>query len=497
MKRRRNLQKAENRWDECDSERCEPGPFESRTPSTTQSSPTRYVSPSEVTISEGISDRDKDTCLIYKIHSSTPDSATYPNLYGCSTSRVEMLRESARKLYLNDYDEEVYGRGAELYVSTEPSADESAHVGWIGTMTTAVVSPSNSSKTPDDKDNYEGSYHCDSSLSSSESSRNPGHEYKNLRRIGIDELPLALEKHLEAVEARPRMMHPGDSGFVMPELLSHSANYLSASTHQHINMPLPGSSFGRRFRLKNIFMIILLYSATTFILLLNKFHSLPPFDLKESVQHQAMQRETSTSEIGKSEGSQQHEHRPKLHDITEIHIKRSLGGIHLIHDVDGDKDDANWQTKNMLELGQLDIAMYGGPRTRGDELSPRVVYLHNSFPLPTRRKRRVLKVERTPFSDNTQLYSILHSDDEKLSKMESVHTQDAGDECKSDSWQREYHPSCNSVHEFDLMHLDDAREGGRLKLFKKQGYWRNAWKLELTSNESRNERETYILKTPK
>jgi len=408
-----------------------------------------------------------------------------------------MLRDRARTLYLNDYDEEMYGRGAELNASSDPSVDESAHAGWIGTIRTTIVSPTNSSKTPDHKTNYEGSYHCDSSLSSSESNPIPRHEHHILRRNGRDELPLALEKHLEAVDARPLKIRPGDSGFVMPEL-SHSDHYLSASTRHHISMPLLGSSFGRRVTLTNIFMIILLYSTTTFLLLLNKFHSLPSFDLKESVQLQAMKRETRTSESGKSEGLQHHEHRPKLHDITEIHIKRSLGGVHLIHDVDGDKDDANWQKKKVLELGQLDIAMYGEPRTRGDARSPRVVYLNNSFPLPTtRRKRRMLKVERTPFSDNTQLYSILHSDDEKLSKMEIVQTQEAGDECKSDSWQREYHPSCNSVHEFDLLHLDDAREGGRLQLFKKQGYWRNAWKLELPSNEKRNERETYILKTPK
>jgi len=309
-----------------------------------------------------------------------------------------------------------------------------------------------------------------------------------------------MKNHLETVEARPLKMHPGDSGFVIPEL-SHCGHYLSASTHQHISMPTLGSSFGRRrgVTLKNIFMIIVLYSTITFIVLLNILHSLPTFDLKESVQHQAMkQRETSTSKIVKSEGLHQHAHRPKLHEITEIHMKRSPGGVHLIYDVDGDKDNANWQKKKVLELGQLDtIAVYGEPLTRGSGRSPRVVYLNNSFPLPMRRKRRVLEVERTPFSDNTQLYSFLHSDDEKLSKMEIVQTKDAGGECMYDSWQREYHPSCNSVHEFDLLHLDDDRKGGRLQLFKKQGYWRNAWKLELPSNENRNERETYILKTPK
>ena len=47
--------------------------------------------------------------------------------------------------------------------------------------------------------------------------------------------------------------------------------------------------------------------------------------------------------------------------------------------------------------------------------------------------------------------------------MESVQTQDTGDECMFDSWQREYHPSCNNVHEFDIMHLDDDREGGLSK----------------------------------
>jgi hypothetical protein len=53
------------------------------------------------------------------------------------------------------------------------------------------------------------------------------------------------------------------------------------------------------------------------------------------------------------------------------------------------------------------------------------------------------------------------------------------------------------VHEFDLLHVDDTHSGGHLKLFKKEGYWRNAWKIEMPSNESRNARETYILKTPK
>ena len=81
--------------------------------------------------------------------------------------------------------------------------------------------------------------------------------------------------------------------------------------------------------------------------------------------------------------------------------------------------------------------------------------------------------------------------------MEVLLTDDDGGDCVSESWQRAYHPSCNGMHEFDLLHVDDDDNGGRVELFKKQGYWRNAWKDDLPSHNQAKETETLILKTPR
>jgi len=39
--------------------------------------------------------------------------------------------------------------------------------------------------------------------------------------------------------------------------------------------------------------------------------------------------------------------------------------------------------------------------------------------------------------------------------MEVLLTDDDDGECVSEPWQRAYHPSCNGMHEFDLLHVDD------------------------------------------
>jgi len=73
--------------------------------------------------------------------------------------------------------------------------------------------------------------------------------------------------------------------------------------------------------------------------------------------------------------------------------------------------------------------MHEKSHSRVDVRPRRAVYL-NEFDLSTTlRTWRVVEVDRTPFSDNTQLYSSLDLDDEQLSKMEMVRPEAAGDEC--------------------------------------------------------------------
>lgn len=144
-------------------------------------------------------------------------------------------------------------------------------------------------------------------------------------------------------------------------------------------------------------------------------------------------------------------------------------------------------------IGPLDTNMYvfdtvNKSRTR------RVVILHKDI-VEVMRRRNV-EVERTVFSDSTQLYGILDSEDEALSSMEIIRSNDElSTECKSEQWHHDYFPDCNTIHELDLVNRGDnhLQSGEKLQLFKKQGHWRNAWKV---SNEN-EENETAILKTPR
>jgi hypothetical protein len=479
-------------------------PLESRTPCTTKSTPTRNDSNFKLSLSGEMYNQDEKDRFDFHTYPSTKTpvyASNLPNLYsGSSTSGIEDLRGSARILYLDEGDEETQGRSTD-FDDFSISSFEKHPSEWSETSKSWTVSSTKSSRTFDQiKTSHDSTHHCDSSLSSDESNKIPGYEYRRnlstLKRETKQNLPDNIGRPVQFVAARLLKGCPGESNFSMLDLSSQWTHFSLFSMHQKVMLALKGSRCRKRVAIKKLLLIILLYSTTTFLLLFHQIHTIPSADLKESFRRQSMKGGISASITDEKKVLEQHEQHHKLADFSEIQITRSLGGIHSIRDANRDMAITKMTKRQTLGFGKLDTAMYEESRTGQDVRPRRVVNLNECNP-STRSEGRVVEVDRTPFSDNTQLYSSHDSDDEQLSKMERVRPEVFGDECISDSWQREHHSSCNNVHEFDLLHVDDTHSGGHLKLFKKEGYWRNAWKIEMPSNESRNTRETYILKTPK
>lgn len=178
---------------------------------------------------------------------------------------------------------------------------------------------------------------------------------------------------------------------------------------------------------------------------------------------------------------------------SKVMIKRTLGGLRSIKRFE--VKDRKLDKPNRLEslgLGHLDVQMYNtkqnlvvSPKSK----RPRIFHFHQSKTVILQSHIvRELSLYPTIFSDNTQLYGIRDSGDPALSKMELV-VEDENEECvPMAEWQSTYHPTCNSIHELDLGHMDGVT------LVGKKGYWRNAWRVDIDSSQHI---ETMILKTPR
>jgi hypothetical protein len=183
-----------------------------------------------------------------------------------------------------------------------------------------------------------------------------------------------------------------------------------------------------------------------------------------------------------------------------LHIQQSVAGLHLIYDTLQRVEELGEVKKGFWGLGEIDSSFYQKSSTylvNGDinTSKPRVVFL-NGVTDSSRQSKTLIEIDSTPFSDNTQLYGVLSSDDEALSKMEVLVSKEE-DECVSETWHKEYYPSCNNVHEFDFIHIDDQPNGNHLGLFEKQGYWRNAWRVDVLISNKHSEKETFIIKAPR
>ena len=154
----------------------------------------------------------------------------------------------------------------------------------------------------------------------------------------------------------------------------------------------------------------------------------------------------------------------------------------------------------------------------------------NSVPYPRvmlldpllKRVNRKIKAYPADFSDNTQLYGTLPSDDERLSRMEMRAPYSEGECVPMQEWQTTSHPSCNGMHELALQTIGAKSdknngnnkdynyntvpmkfrkgevEGLSANLFGTGGFWRYAWKVDLDHYDYQKETtDTVVLKTLK
>jgi len=126
----------------------------------------------------------------------------------------------------------------------------------------------------------------------------------------------------------------------------------------------------------------------------------------------------------------------------------------------------------------------------------RVVLLDGSFSRSVPKYRRV-KQYPADFTDNTQLYSILDSSDERVRKMELREPLVKGECVPMKEWQTTFHPTCNQIHEVGMERVGDDTEDSDFLLFGTKGYWRNAWRVDLANGSKKRRLDTVVLKTLK
>ena len=182
---------------------------------------------------------------------------------------------------------------------------------------------------------------------------------------------------------------------------------------------------------------------------------------------------------------------------STMSLQRNIGGLHLAFHRYQEEKKFN-QLRRTPGLGALDKQLYGGSKSPFPKKVPRTMDLYYNGRRHTPLKRYI-DVYPTVFSDNTQMYGVLDSGDEALAQMERRIDLSDSQCVPIEEWQTAYHPICNALHELDLIHLGDSA-GNKVDLVGKQGYWRNAWKLDLLNNDVFPEKgvvDTLILKTPK
>lgn len=97
------------------------------------------------------------------------------------------------------------------------------------------------------------------------------------------------------------------------------------------------------------------------------------------------------------------------------------------------------------------------------------------MPLP---HHRTLKQYPADFTDNTQLYPILDSEDQRLELMEIREPYETEECVPMQEWQTTFHPSCNEMHELPLSDLGVDDDDTDFLLFGTKGFWRNAWRVD-------------------
>jgi hypothetical protein len=125
--------------------------------------------------------------------------------------------------------------------------------------------------------------------------------------------------------------------------------------------------------------------------------------------------------------------------------------------------------------------------------SQRVVALDPSNKGTSLGPTRSVKLYPADFTDNTQLYSVLDSSDERLGHMELRDPHSQGECVPMQDWQTTFHPLCNGMHEIAIENMGEDN-GNDVNLFGTKGFWRYAWRLDIQNVQ---QQDTVVLKTLK
>jgi len=186
--------------------------------------------------------------------------------------------------------------------------------------------------------------------------------------------------------------------------------------------------------------------------------------------------------------------------------QRQQRALPLVARPTGFLDDASSTTSN---FDDMDLRLYnnnfeGGGMRRLYSPLPRTVHLHDHS-RPSERSssvtpssRRAVDVYPAEFTDNTQFYGFLNSDDEKLSKMEMREPYLQGECVPMQDWQTKFHPSCNEMHGLGMSGLGYEEADDYFHLFGTGGFWRHAWRVDVLGGRKQvDDREPVVLKTLK
>jgi hypothetical protein len=181
--------------------------------------------------------------------------------------------------------------------------------------------------------------------------------------------------------------------------------------------------------------------------------------------------------------------------LTEkLESGNSVGAQHIAGDILGMALPPKIKTPSP-KFKATDSSLYSARKSIQNG-SNRVVVLDESVRRhPDLPHHRRVKTYPADFTDNTQLYPILDSSDERLARMERREPYSEGECVPMKEWQTTFYPVCNGMHELGVEYLGEEN-GDDALLFGTKGYWRNAWKLDLEAGaQSRSERDTVVLKT--
>jgi len=157
-------------------------------------------------------------------------------------------------------------------------------------------------------------------------------------------------------------------------------------------------------------------------------------------------------------------------------------------------------TSNFFEMDSAFYNYAGDGTRRLDSPLPRTVLLDTSMSSesPPSPPSRTVELFPADFTDNTQFYGVLDSDDEKLSKMEMREPYVQGECVPMQKWQTDFHPSCNEMHGLGMSGLGHEEADDYFHLFGTGGFWRHAWRVDVLGGRKHlNDRESVVLKTLK